>query len=139
MPYCTQQDLIDRFGEAELIQLTDRNQLGLIDGQVTDRAIGDASAEIDGYLAGRYDLPLMETPQTLVRMACDVARYYLFDDRAPEQIKTRYDNAIRYLNAVAKGDINIGVSAAGDAPAADNGATIVSDGRTFGRDDQGFI
>ena len=106
MAYCTKQNLIDRFGEIELIQLTDRDNQGIIDETVIAQAIADAGAEIDGYL-NRYALPLANVPSNLVRMACDVARYYLYDDAMIESVQIRYDSVIKYLSAVAKGLITL--------------------------------
>ena len=41
----TRQDLIDRFGEDELVLLTDREGRGVINDEVLNRAIEDAEAE----------------------------------------------------------------------------------------------
>jgi len=106
MSYCTKQNMIDRFGELELIQLTDRDNPSVIDDTVIGQAISDADAEINGYLT-RYTLPLSHTPSNLVRIACDIARYYLYDDSVTEPVQTRYDSCIKYLNAVAKGLITL--------------------------------
>lgn len=107
MNYCTQQDMIERFGEQELIQLTDRADppTGGIDGTVLDKAIADASAFIDGYLAKRYRLPLADVPPFLARLCCQVARYYLHDDAAPEEVRERYKDAERTLLRIAKGEV----------------------------------
>lgn len=113
MAYCTQQDLIDRFGEDELVQLTDRANAGVIDEAVLTQAIGDAGAEIDGYLGGRYTLPLATVPVVLKRLACDIARYNLYDEAASEQVTRRYDGAVNFLRMVARGDISLGVDATG--------------------------
>ncbi|PLX49120.1 MAG: DUF1320 domain-containing protein [Desulfobulbaceae bacterium] len=105
--YCTQADMVARYGEEELIQLTDRVSLGVIDTTVLDLALGDAAAEIDGYLAGRYELPLAEVPAALTLIACDIARYRLYDDGATSSVKDRYDQAVLYLRQVAKGDVGL--------------------------------
>lgn len=140
MPYCTQQDLVDRFGEDELIQLTDRANVGAIDQAVLDRAIADAGAEIDGYLAGRYALPLATVPTVLVRLACDITRYFLYDKAPPEQVAKRYDDAARFLRSVAKGEVALGADAAGVKAMPSDGAQMESGGRIFGRDQaDGFI
>jgi phage gp36-like protein len=106
MAYCTKQNMIDRFGELELIQLTDRANPGVIDDTVITQAISDAGAEIDGYL-NRYSLPLANVPSNLVRMACDISRFYLYDDAMTDSVQTRYDSCIKYLIAVAKGLITL--------------------------------
>jgi phage gp36-like protein len=117
MSYCTKQNLIDRFGETELIQRTDRAGTGVINDAVLNEAIADADAEIDGYLT-TYALPLQTVPAVMERIACDIARYYLFGDGMIEQIKTRYDNAIKYLNLVAKGTISLAPDTSGAVPVA---------------------
>lgn len=105
--YGTKPDMIARYGEEELIQLTDRVAAGVIDDTVLDQARADAAAEIDGYLAGRYQLPLAEVPPSLVRVACEIARYHLYDDAVTDNVKDRYDNAVRFLRALAKGDVTM--------------------------------
>lgn len=70
-------------------------------------AISDASAEIDGYLSGLYGLPLLSPPAALTRVCSDIARYYLYDDAAPDQVAKRYDNAIAYLREVGMGKIHL--------------------------------
>ena len=57
MSYAAQSDLTDRFSAAELAQLTDRVNGTVIDTTVLGRALSDADAEIDSYLATRYALP----------------------------------------------------------------------------------
>lgn len=126
MGYATQQDLVDRFGETEVIQLSDRAGTGAIDAAVVAAKLADADAEIDGYLAGRYTLPLVPVPLTLQRIACDIARYHLYDDRPTEYIAKRYDAATAFLRSVAKGDIQLGVDAGGDAPPSAAGAPSYS-------------
>lgn len=41
------QDLIDRFGESELAQLTDRDNYQTINEMIANKAIDDASAEVE--------------------------------------------------------------------------------------------
>lgn len=133
MTYATQQDLIDRYGEEELVQLTDRTDppQGAIDATVVARALADADHEINGYLAARYALPLASTPQVLVRLACDIARYRLYDDRATEAVTQRYRDAARFLEAIAKGQVNLGLDAANQAPASSGGPQHSAPGRIF--------
>ena len=82
-----------------------------------DAAIGDADAEIDGYLAKRYAVPLTPAPKVINKFSKDIAVYNLFSrigiDESSEQ-KTylnRYNAAIKFLTLVAEGKVSLGVDA----------------------------
>lgn len=141
MTYATQQNLIDRFGEHELIQLTDREGLGEINTTVVDRALGDADAVINGYLAARYTLPLAApVPTVLERLACDIARYFLHDDRATEQVEKNYKDAVTLLRDVSKGTAILGVDDSADLQTSSNGAQVSTTAPVWKRgNSQGFI
>lgn len=108
--YCQAADLVARFSEEEMIQLTDHDNQGFINTTVLGQALSDAAAEINGYLQGRYRLPLANPPMVLKRIACDIARYYLYDDKPIEQVRTRYEDAVKFLMAVAKGQVSLGLN-----------------------------
>ena len=142
MDYATVQDLIARFGERELIQLTDHDELRQVKTAKADVALGDAHAYVDGYVGKVYQLPLagcakpapepgdlaavqMVAPPLLTRLVCDVARYYLYDDLAPEhEVYIRFKAASKELEAIAAGDVKLscpwggqpGASLTGDEP-----------------------
>ena len=102
MMYCDQQAMVARFGEVELIRLTDSGS-GQTDTNAVAAALSDASDEIDTYLAVQHDLPLESTPDVLVRLCADIARYRLYDDRMLDEVKKRYDDAIKLLKEIARG------------------------------------
>lgn len=108
MSYATEQDLLERFGSAELAQLTDAVAGVTIDATTVARALADADAEIDARLAPRYALPLEVVPSVLVRIAADLARYFLWDARASEMVRNRAQEARRLLDAIAGGDVSLG-------------------------------
>ncbi|KHA57167.1 hypothetical protein NM74_07890 [Aeromonas hydrophila] len=108
-------------------------------GQV-ERVLQDARQTIDAYVGSRYQLPLTQAPEVLERIACQLARYGLYDDRATEQIKALRDDSIKFLEQVATGRIQLGVTDKHAAPASALVAEVVSDGTVFGRDrSHGFI
>ncbi len=113
MGYATQQNMIDRFESKELIDLTDRANTGAIDAVVLGQALADADAKIDGYLASRYTLPLATVPGSLVRIACDIARYFLYDNHATEEVRNRYKDAEKFLVSLGKGEITLGPDPSG--------------------------
>ena len=121
MPYATQQNMIDRFGSDELIQLTDRANLGVIDATVLAAALADADAEINAYLSSRYTLPLASVPPTVTKFAADIARYQLYDVRASEMVKARYDDAIKFFKLLASGTVSVGLDLVSQ-PVADSGS-----------------
>ena len=110
--YCTQADIVARFGETELIQLTDRAAAGAVDVVAVEAAIADAAAEIDGYIATRYTLPLIPVPKIITRIAVDVALYQLFMARrmgASEEVRYRYTDVRKLLENIAAGKVSLGV------------------------------
>jgi len=133
MPYCTKQDLIDRFGEQEIIDITDHDNLGVVDEDVLAQAIKDACAEMDGYLSTRYKLPLVEQPQVLKPLACNITRYLLHDEQATELVVKRYDAAIKSLVNISKGIISLGLTDSGSTAQSNDFATVESAGSVFSR------
>lgn len=119
MGYATVQDMIDRFSEDEIARLSDRTGRGtaVVEAIVLAK-LADADAEIDGYLQARYALPLASVPPVLLRIATDIARYHLYDDRATEQVTLRYKDAVAYLKLLAKGEVALTPSPGEDAPGA---------------------
>jgi phage gp36-like protein len=133
MTYATQADLTDRFGAVELAQLTDRTNGVVIDATVLGRALADADAEIDSYLATRYSLPLESTPVVLVRMAADMARYRLYDDRVTEAVRQRYGDAVSLLKRMATGEVQLAGSTvlAAATTGAGNAVAVLAPDRVF--------
>lgn len=120
MIYARVTDMVDRFGERELIQLTDRDDTGEVGTTVLNRAISDATAFVDGYIGKVYQLPLLgcakpvvtpgatpeyACPTVLTRMVCDLARYYLMPDMvdSKHEASVRYQSAVKDLAAIANG------------------------------------
>lgn len=133
--YATADDMIVRFGKAEVYALADPEDSGQLDQGVLETAISDASAEIDGYLAGRYRLPFDPTPRHLTRLCCDIARYRMTGDDRQETdpIVVRYHAAIRYLELVAAGKVTLGPAENGITPSSDNAVQFTQGERVFAR------
>lgn len=115
MSYATAQDMLSRFGESELAQITntDNPTATSYDPIVLDSALGDGAEEIDGYLrSAKYALPLASTPALLTRLNCDIARYILWDQAAPEAVKIRYQDAVKILQGLAAGKVSLGIETA---------------------------
>jgi phage gp36-like protein len=138
MTYAVKQDLVDRFGERELVQLTDRTNKppSTVDDVVVGRALGDADGTIDGYVGKQYALPLSVVPPVLTKIAADLARYYLHGEAAgPDSIVTRnYNGAVAWLKDVAKGLVSIDDGAETPAQAGGGAIKTSAPNRVFTRD-----
>ncbi|AQU83247.1 MULTISPECIES: gp436 family protein [unclassified Halomonas] len=127
MPYCTKADLIERFGEDELRAIA-HDASGEIDDAAVDRACDDASGEIDGYVsAAGYPVPLSPVPRIVIANTCDIARYRLYDEHATDQVQKRYDDAVKFLKSVSRGEVRLGISSGAASSSA--GSVQMNSGR----------
>ena len=117
MSYATTTDLQDRLGVPRLVQLTDLGDpsIGLVDVAVAQTALDDASAEIDGYLLGRYPLPLSPVPAVLRVHCVSLAHYRLLGDKADEVLRADIKAMREWLAKIATGAVSL--MAPSDVPA----------------------
>lgn len=107
---------------------------------LTESAIADADAEIDGYLSKRYSVPYAEPPAVLKKFSKDIAAYNLVsrkgvNENDPEKTYlTRYNSAIKFLTMVAEGKIDIGASKDDPGKTAAEGFNFRSSRRLFSRE-----
>jgi phage gp36-like protein len=136
MPYATAADLKARYPEKDLRELTDENAT-VIDDDRLDGALADASDRIDGYLIGRYAVPLVKPPRVLTEHACIIAMYRLQSLRpqsVSEVARKDYEDTIRYLEKVGEGKVQLSL-AVDDTPAVQtDGPIVVTGTRQFTRD-----
>ncbi len=146
MTYCTLTDIRGMAPESDLVELTDDSDAGVIDQAKIDAAIGYADELINGYLRGKYDLPMSPVPPLLKNLAADIALYRLYKNRSklavPEAIKDGHANAIKLLGAIQAGTIALGVggtgtASAGDIPSSGGAVSTPTSGRVFSRDNLG--
>jgi phage gp36-like protein len=168
MPYATATQLLTRFSANEIAQRADRGDTRLVTAQlmtdaaagtslagytageqaaapkalaVVQRALDDARNTIDSHIGGRYPLPIAPVPEILERVACDLARFYLYDDQVTETIQKRFDDAMKLLRDVRDGKSQLGPNGTtGQQPVSNSGAELVSGARVWRRDDStGFL
>ena len=142
MPYATLQDLAYRYGTALLVSLTDRAAVptGAIDAAVVARALADAEATIDGYLAGRYALPLGTVPGLVADLARAIAIYKLHLSAPDPKIKDDHDQAMRTLRDIAAGTVKLGVAGVETPSTGGTGARITDRERPLTAENlKGFI
>lgn len=163
MPYATATELLERFDAEEIAQRTDRsvprlvsalmlttaaaggNMSGFTQAEqdatavalaVLNKALADADDEVNARIASRYQVPLASAPKIIHRQACDIARFFLYEDQATEQIEKRHEAALKFLDAVGKGQISIGPDdTGGPAATAGDAAQIESTAPVFKRGD----
>jgi phage gp36-like protein len=136
MAYCTQEDLLKLVPELELAQITAESG-DAPDAAVVSEAIAKAEAEIDSYLAVRYQLPLAAVPARVKSLAVDLSLYHLYSRRsvAPEVRRTRYEDAVAFLKLVGAGKAEIVGAAGMELPGDVQDVTeITSAARVFDRD-----
>jgi phage gp36-like protein len=132
MSYAAIDDLIARFGEDELTQLTDRDGSGSLDSRALETALDESASVIDSYLRGRYALPLLPVPKLLTGICCDLTRYALYADAVPDALNDRQRAALSQLRDLAAGRARLEVGVAPDAPA--GRVVLVSAERLFTRE-----
>lgn len=110
--YTTQADLEERYGTQFLVELTDRGEVatGVIDADVVTRAIAEAEALINGYLANKYALPLAEVPALIATLTRQIAIYTLHVYEPNEKIRRDYEMAIRQLQDIARGTVTLDIA-----------------------------
>lgn len=94
MPYATTDDLRKWIGQDELRRVSDLDfgDVGAEDSNRIQQALAWGAARIDAVLASVYALPLKPCdpgppptwPPDLVRINCELARWYLFDKKRPD-------------------------------------------------------
>lgn len=134
MAYCTLDQLTDRFGETLLIDLSHRDGDRPLapDAALFDRVIADADALIDGYLKGRYQLPIAgEVPPILTDLSQAIAIYKAHSSVAAEKIRKDYEDALKTLKDIASGAARLDVAGAEPAASGSSGARITDRQRPF--------
>lgn len=140
--YCTIDDIKEQLPERELIQLTDDAGIGAIDISVVDRAIEDAGAVIDGYVAKKAVVPLDPVPPIIRKHCVDLAICNLYArrvDEIPQAKKERCEQARADLKLFSTGQITLGIQPAPEAPsdAGPDAVVVSSRDKIFGPDTMG--
>ena len=105
MAYAIYSDAIALHGERKLRDLSDHDRDGEPDLSAIERALEDDSALADSYLAIRYAVPVNPVPDALRAAVVEMACYRLANTGAgySEDLRRRYEDAIRFLRDVAGG------------------------------------
>ncbi|WP_372069769.1 DUF1320 domain-containing protein (plasmid) [Tistrella mobilis] len=91
---------------------------GAADPAAIDRALAEASAEVDAYVGVRYPLPLPSTPVVLRSATIDIATYRLAGGPPvlTDDIRDRYEDAMSRLRDIAAGRARLDLPQAAHKP-----------------------
>lgn len=141
MAYITSADITARMPDRIIVQLTDDEKTTTSTVLATaitenasitariDAAIADAQTAVDTYVRSRHSVPLATTPASIVKACSDIAIFNLFSRRpefeTPEDIDRRYRDAMRLLEGINKGTIDLGIE-----PTAAASVKVVADAKS---------
>lgn len=138
-PYLTIAEFVGRFGLREAVAMTDGTGDGRIDRTYLISALIDAQAIVEGHIGARYALPLSTVPQLIKTWIGDIARGRLYPGGAPEGVEKASGQALRMLEHVRDGKMNLPSAEQLAAPAASDAPILhFSGGRTYPDNLRGF-
>lgn len=120
MTYASLEDLVERAGEIEILQIADRDGDGVADPDVIDAALVHADNIVNSHVAHRYTVPFVQTPDLVRTWSTSIARYYLHRDGAPDHVRDDHKEALAALKDVSHKRISLPVPS-GDLPEAAQG------------------
>lgn len=111
MPYATQADIAELYGEELLFQLADRDRDQQLDVAAITAALTSADGQINTYLSLRYTPSQIAASADVKRLAIDIAVHRLAQqaDAWTKEIRARYEDAITQLKLMASGAIGLGL------------------------------
>lgn len=121
MRYCTRADIGNAIPEITLIQLSNDDPAAQ---QPNENVIGDGMRQaeelVDGYLRGRYNMPLDPVPTVLRDAVVYLARHWLYQRRPegmmPDPVKDSRKDTIKLLESIRDGVVTLGMPTGQAAP-----------------------
>lgn len=133
MSYSTDNDLLAEFTTSDLARLTGDPSGVTIDYDRIEHARADADSIINGYLVGRYPLPLEEPLDPLIiKLSVDLTVVHLFEfayskGTMPNTVVWRRINALKVLKDLMNGSAGLMLN---PVPNLNSGKVICSKERT---------
>jgi phage gp36-like protein len=108
MPYCNQNDLETLITVTELVELTTERG-DIPNPTIITEIIDRVDTEIDSYVSVRYATPLVSVPDIIKGLSVDMVIFHLYSRRSavPSIRRTKYEDAVKFLQNVASGNSNI--------------------------------
>lgn len=114
MRYCTRADIGKAIPELTLVQLSNDDPAAMLPNEdVVEDGVRQAEELVDGYLRGRYDLPLDPIPTVLRDAVVYLARHWLYQRRPegaiPDAVKDSRKDTIKLLESIRDGVVTLGM------------------------------
>ena len=121
MRYCTRADIGNAIPEMTLIQLSNDDPAALSpNDNVIEDGVRQAEELVDGYLRGRYNLPLDPVPTVLRDAVVYLARHWLYQRRPegalPDSVKDSRKDTVKLLESIRDGVVTLGMPSGHAAP-----------------------
>lgn len=139
MRYCSLDDLQLAIPPQTLIWLSnDDESATTVNAGVVEQAVAQAEELIDGFLRGRYNLPLSPVPTIVKDMTVNLARHWLYARRPegnelPDAVVRTHKSAMSLLETIRDGKLTIG-QPTGEALAEPGEVKVRARRRIFGQD-----
>lgn len=118
--YCTLEDILQAIGENTVAKMSNDSTPTVIDKDVVNTLIANSTELINGYLRGRYALPLENSHKILNQINIELVKYDLYKRR--EQVTDRMQEYRRELlttlSNIQKGVITLDEGTAESRPSA---------------------
>lgn len=126
MTYATSAQFVESFGQELTIEITNLEDptATTVNATVMTRGLTRASSLIDSYLSGRYALPLSTTPEVLTTLCLDIARYQMGHNALEDDVRQRYEDALKMLSDIAKGILSLGLAPADEPTTLPQGSPV---------------
>lgn len=120
MAYATVGDLLGVLTEKDQIELTDDNYNDgeTANQEIIDSALSAASSRVDSYISKRFTTPLSTPPASITDATLTLAKIRLYNRRSiplTETMQKEYDGVIRWLERIARGEIDLPEVAEGES------------------------
>lgn len=112
MPYASVAEMLAEYDSEPLYELRQLvpTLAGEADETAVQEALTEASGLMDEYIGSRYALPLDAVTASraawLRRVCLEIARYFLWRDRASEEVRKRFEGHVSYLRDLARGTVS---------------------------------
>lgn len=121
MRYCNRTDIGNSIPELTLLQLSNDDPAAEQPNEsVIEDGVRQAEELVDGYLRGRYVLPLEPVPTVLRDAVVYLTRHWLYQRRpegiVPDAVKDSRKDTIKLLESIRDGVVTLGMPTGQAAP-----------------------